>query len=50
MIVPSDKNIKVSSFESSENNQRQGVGLIVQFRIMNPHPMSGPLVCASSQW
>ena len=32
-----NKNIKISSFESDENTERQSVGHIVQFRIMNPH-------------
>ena len=30
---PPNKNIKVSSFESNENTQRQSVGHIAQFRI-----------------
>ena len=32
-----NKNRKVRSFESNENTQRQSVGHIAQFRIMNPH-------------
>ena len=32
-----DKNIKVCSFESNEKTQRQSMGHITQFRIMNPH-------------
>ena len=35
--VESNKNITISSFESSEKFRRQRVGHIAQFRIMNPH-------------
>ena len=31
-----NKNMKVSSFESNKNTQRQSIGHIAQFRILNP--------------
>ena len=35
--VIANKNIKVSSFESNENTQRQSLDHIAKFLIMNPH-------------
>ena len=36
-IALGNKNMKVSSLESNENTQRQSMGHIAQFQIMNPH-------------
>ena len=37
IYIEVNKNRKIRSFESKENTQRQSVGHIAQFRIINPH-------------